>query len=64
MAAATGSRRRKWAAMGPGRTHQGKVSAWLIKGRSDGRKAKWFQSLGRRRDVWDVFSAFGRLSSC
>mmetsp|Transcript_55850 Transcript_55850/g.104776 ORF Transcript_55850/g.104776 Transcript_55850/m.104776 type:complete len:389 (+) Transcript_55850:79-1245(+) len=27
---------------------KGRVSAWFIKGKSDGVKAKWFQSLGRR----------------
>lgn len=29
-------------------TRKGRFSAWLIKGKSDGVKAKWFQSLGRR----------------
>eukprot|EP00931_Biecheleriopsis_adriatica_P022991 TRINITY_DN14633_c0_g1_i1.p1 TRINITY_DN14633_c0_g1~~TRINITY_DN14633_c0_g1_i1.p1 ORF type:complete len:450 (-),score=101.50 TRINITY_DN14633_c0_g1_i1:205-1554(-) len=32
----------------PRYTHKGKFSAWLIKAKSDGCKAKWFQTLGRR----------------
>eukprot|EP00440_Ansanella_granifera_P032351 gb/GFBE01035106.1/.p1 GENE.gb/GFBE01035106.1/~~gb/GFBE01035106.1/.p1 ORF type:complete len:458 (+),score=80.49 gb/GFBE01035106.1/:1-1374(+) len=32
----------------PRYTHKGKFSAWLIKAKSDGAKAKWFQTLGRR----------------
>ena len=29
-------------------TQKGRASAWLIKARSDGSNAKWFQSMGRR----------------
>lgn len=29
-------------------THKGKYSGWLIKAKSDGAKAKWFQTTGRR----------------
>lgn len=29
-------------------THRGSFSAWLIKAKSDGAKAKWFQTMGRR----------------
>mmetsp|Transcript_59890 Transcript_59890/g.106516 ORF Transcript_59890/g.106516 Transcript_59890/m.106516 type:complete len:473 (-) Transcript_59890:281-1699(-) len=32
----------------PRYTHTGKWSSWLIKAKSDGAKAKWFQTLGRR----------------
>jgi len=32
----------------PRYTHKGSWSSWLIKAKSDGAKAKWFQTLGRR----------------
>lgn len=34
-------------------TQKGRASAWLIKARSDGSNAKWFQSMGRRFFILD-----------
>ena len=39
---------RRSSANDPRSTHKGRASAWLIKARSDGSSAKWFQSMGRR----------------
>mmetsp|Transcript_108806 Transcript_108806/g.132814 ORF Transcript_108806/g.132814 Transcript_108806/m.132814 type:complete len:362 (-) Transcript_108806:105-1190(-) len=37
----------------PRLTHKGRATAWLIKARSDGSNAKWFQSTGRRFFILD-----------
>lgn len=39
---------RRSSANDPRSTQKGRASAWLIKARSDGSSAKWFQSMGRR----------------